>query len=88
MDQNRFALPGPATLEDVVPDRKQCFWQGRSFGQRQSFRHRQTMPGIGSAIFGVAAARDQCADLCSQQFVRDIRAQRHDGPGNLEAGDR
>ena len=88
VDQDRFALFGPAALEDIVPDGKQRFRQGRSFGQRQPFWHRQTMPGIGSAIFSITAARNKRADVGSQQFVRDARAQRHDCPGDLEAGDR
>ena len=63
MDQQRLALAGPAAFKHIVPDGEQRFGQRRGLVQRQASRHRQAVVGRRQAIFGIAAARDQRADL-------------------------
>ena len=60
----------------------------RGFGQRQPFGHRQAYRRFGQAIFGIAATRDQGADLLAVQRRIDPGPARDDCPRNLQPRDR
>ena len=50
--------------------------------------HRQAVARVGQAVFGIAAAGDQRADLRPASASDDAFAQRDDFAGNLQPGDR
>ena len=88
MDQDRLALFGPAALKHIVPHRKQRFGERRSLGHGQAFGHRQAVIRHREAIFSVATARNQSADLSAQLVPADTDAKGDNLTRNLESRDR
>ena len=88
VDQQRLAFGGHPAFEDVVPDREQSLGNRRGLVQRHSCRHGQAMPEMGEAVFGIAAAGDERADLLAEQRFGRALAQRDDFARYLEARDR
>ena len=67
MDQHRVAVGGEAALEQIDPHGEQGFGHRRGLGQAEHFGDDQAGAGRRDAIFGIAAAGDQGADLAAQQ---------------------
>ena len=67
VDQHRVAVGGESALEQIDPHGEQGFGHRRGFGQAKDFGDDQAGSSRRDAIFGIATARDQRADLAIQQ---------------------
>jgi len=88
MDEKGFARGGLPALEYVAVDGEQGFGDRRRFGQRKAIRDRQALRSWRDAIFGIATARDQRADLGAAHGGIDAIAERYDVTGDLQAENR
>ena len=88
MHQHGVALGRIGALEQIGPHGEQGFGNRRRLDHRQAVRHRQALARIDRDIFGIAAARQQCADRLAQLLVADILADRDDRAGNLQPRNR
>ncbi len=83
--EDRLALGELAAIEQVGPDGEERLGNSRGLarpvtaGQRQRLRFRH------DAVLGVAAARDERADVVALAPAHDVRADGRDGSGDLEA---
>ncbi len=86
VDEHGVAFGGKAALEQVHPDGEQGLRHRRRFGQRKDFRHGEAGPGRRDAIFGIAAARDERADLLADE-VSSALSRFDDRAGHFESED-
>ena len=70
VDQHRVAVGGKAALEQIDPHGEQGFGHRRGLGHAQHFGDDQAGARGRDAIFGIAAARDQGADLAARSGLR------------------
>ena len=84
MDQHPVAVRREAALEQIDPDGEQRLGHCRGVDQRQRARNGKAGPRRRDAIFGIAAAGDQRANLLADQLRRP-RAASHHLSGYLEA---
>ena len=64
----------PAALEDVVPDSEVSLGHAARFGHGKALGDRQGLHILGDAVFGIAAAIDERADLVADFPARDAGA--------------
>ena len=86
MDQQRLALGQTAAVEHVAPDGEVGFGQAGGFDVGKATRNRQALGGGRDAVFGIAAARNQRADLVTDRQAAGSRVAGHDFAGHFQAG--
>ena len=86
MDQQGFTLRQPAAVEHVRPDGEEGFRNRGGFDEAEALGHRQHLGRRRQAVFGIAAAGGQGADLIADAEPRDIRADRGDLARHFQAG--
>src|SRR3546814_3203355 len=74
MHQKFFTLEQAAAFEDVGPDSEVVFRNAGSADHVQSFRYGQAVALVGKAVFGVAAAWGQGADLVTNFMILHVGA--------------
>ena len=78
MDEQRLARLQGASLEHVGPDGHRRLDQPGRLHHRQALGDRQRLAGIDDAIFGIAAAADEPADLVADPPAGDALADARD----------
>jgi hypothetical protein len=78
----------PAAIEQIAPHREEGLRQAGRVDQGETPRHRQALRRRGDAIFGIAAAGDERADLVALMPFGDALAEPRDRAGDFEAEDR
>ena len=86
MDQQRLALGQTAAVEHVAPDGEVGFGQAGGFDVGKAARNRQALGRGRDAVFGIAAARHQRADLVADRQAAGSRVAGHDFTGHFQAG--
>ena len=86
VNEQAFARLEPAAIEDVGPDREEGLAEPRRRDHVERRRHRQRVRRGGQRVLGIAAARQQRADLVADLPFRDARPHCRDLAGGLEPG--
>ena len=88
MNQQSFAILGPAPLKHIVPNGEQGFRQSSRLGQGNLVRHSKTMRCWNLAIFGIGTARCKSANPLAKHIWRSVGPGRDHFSGKLEAQNR
>ena len=88
VNQHLFPFAGKAAVEQIAPHREQRFRQRCGFDHGQAVGNVETLTDGRDTIFGIATAIGQRADPAADPFRSHALAQRDDGAGHFQPGQR